>query len=106
MTLICWLAVATASISFTITKTQTFDFIRMRLPDGIIFELVHCPYCVSHYVAAFFIAIYRPMPFTGHWVDLLPSVFIIVTLSTFMFQGILLIARILNVLKKHDVTEQ
>lgn len=102
MDMLVWLAVATASISFTITKTQTFNFIKDRLPDGILFELAMCPYCMSHYVAAFFVAIYRPMPLTGHWIDLLPSTFIIVTLSTFMVQAILLVARVLNVLKPYD----
>lgn len=97
-----WLAVATASISFTITKTQTFNFIKDRLPDGILFELAMCPYCMSHYVAMFFVVIYRPMPLTGHPVDLIASVFIIVTLSTFMVQAILLVARVLNVLKPYD----
>ena len=104
--LLVWLAVATASISFTITKTQTFDFIRYRVPDGIFYELINCPYCMSHYVAMFFVAIYHPMPLTGHWIDLLASVFIIVTLSTFMVQAILLVARVLNVLKPYDPSQK
>lgn len=101
-----WLSVATASISFTITKTQTFDFIRDRLPNGIPYELSTCPYCMSHWVAMLFVAIYRPTPFSGHWVDWFASVFVIVTLSTFMVQAILLVARVLNVLKPYDPSQK
>lgn len=106
LTLLCWLAVATASISFTITKTQTFSFIRVRLPDGILYELMNCPYCMAHWVAAFFVAIYQPMPFTDRWFDMIASVFIIVTLATYMIQGIMLIARMLNVLLTWDNTQK
>ncbi len=106
ITLLVWLAVATASISFTITKTQTFDFIKDRLPMGILLELALCPYCMSHYVEAFFVAIYRPMPFSNHPVDWIASVFVIVTLSTFLVQAILVTARVLNVLKPYDPTQK
>jgi len=102
--LLGWLALATASVSFTITKTQMFDFVRDRLPEGKVSELMHCPYCMAHYVAMFFVALYDPTPFTGRWYDFIACVFIVVTLATLVIQVISLIARILNVLVTYDPT--
>lgn len=102
--LLGWLSVATASVSFTITKTQMFDFIRDRLPDSILRDLMNCPYCMAHYVAAFFISMYTPKPFSGQWYDLIACVFIVVTFATLIIQVISLLARILNVLVPYDPT--
>lgn len=76
------MAFATASLSWTLTKTSLFDWFRDRLPtEGMIAELASCPYCVSHYIAVVIVALYKPMPFTGVWIDLVPSVFALIGMS-------------------------
>lgn len=45
-------AFATASISFTISWTMAFHWFRSMFDEeSKLGELVHCPYCLGHYVA-------------------------------------------------------
>jgi hypothetical protein len=57
---VVWLAVATASLSFTLTKTAIGEAIRETItkkeipqPEFLL-ALFSCPYCVAHWVALFF----------------------------------------------------
>ena len=102
LTLYFLLAAATASISWTMTKTPMFDWVRDRLPDGMIYQLWVCPYCMSHWVAAFFVALYRPMPFTGVWVDLFTSMFAVIGLAVIFIQLINLASLLASKLKRED----
>lgn len=58
------LAVAVAAASFTIARTKvTASFRAVVLKRSKWFgALVSCPYCVSHWLAAGAVAIYRPRP--------------------------------------------
>lgn len=104
------LGLATASISFTITKTSTFDFIRYRIPIRpgfykLVHELIECPYCFSHWVAFFLTAIYRPKPFSGTALDFIIDPFVIVTISIVFVQLILISKELLGVLRKYGKEE-
>lgn len=95
-----YLALATASVSYTITKTPMFDWVRDLLPEtGPLAGLMRCPYCMAHWVAAFFVLIVHPMPFSGTPLDLLPGMFVVVTLATFAVQLIMLLAEAIKLLK-------
>ena len=86
------LSLATTSISVTITKAKVFaplrDFI-FRIWNWL-GELFSCPYCMSHWVAGVFVAIYRPT-IIHKWIyiDLTVSLFVIVTISA-IISGIIL----------------
>lgn len=56
----------------------------------VVYELVSCPYCLGHYIAALIVLIYRPRPITTQWwfLDLFISCFLIVTIST-LFAGLI-----------------
>lgn len=46
-------ALCAASISYTISTTNIFQWLRNLITDhigGKIEELIHCPYCLGHYV--------------------------------------------------------
>ena len=55
---------AVAAISFTISVTSVFKSVRTKLGEISPFleELIHCPYCLSHYVTLFFFVF---LPFEG-----------------------------------------
>jgi hypothetical protein len=98
-----WLALSSASISFTLTKTPMFDFVRRLLPEeGMLQELWGCPYCMSHWVAMFLVGFTRPEPFTGTPFDWLISVFVIVTISALVVQLIILISEVLKFLRQYE----
>ena len=63
--MLVYLAFATAAISFTISRSSmpVFEFVRMWVARKSPFlkELVHCPYCCSHWVAAAVCLVYRPL---------------------------------------------
>lgn len=75
-----WLGVATASIAYTVAKAPFFEPVKDRLPAWLRAPL-DCAYCASHWIAAALVAAFRPMPFLGWWLDLVPVVFIVVTLA-------------------------
>lgn len=57
MAIIFFIALVVASVSFTITVTSVFKWLR-ELVSSIhpkLEELIHCPYCLSHYIAALLI---------------------------------------------------
>jgi len=61
------IALASASISFTISTTSIFLWLRELVSPlhHKIEELIHCPWCLSHYVSLFFLAIFMtPRSFT------------------------------------------
>ncbi len=99
--LLLWLALACASVSYTLTKTPMFNWVRTRLPRKwlTVRHLWECPYCMAHWVAFGLVALVRPQPFTGTWVDYPVAAFIIVTLATYGFQLIIMAAEVLQTLR-------
>jgi len=61
------LGVATGAISMVVTKAAIFDkaheWLEKRSP--FLEEMLSCPWCTSHWVAAFFVAVYRPLLFAS-----------------------------------------
>lgn len=60
MTMTFWIsyfiaAMATATMTLTISRGKVFRFFRLFLKKYIpfVFELVDCPYCLAHWVALF-----------------------------------------------------
>ncbi len=100
--LLIWLAVATASLSYTITMTTMFDWLRDRLPDGMFFNLMVCPYCMAHWIAFGFIGLYRPMPFSGTPFDFLAAAFIIVTVAALIVQLFTILGRVSAFMKRYE----
>lgn len=52
-TYILAVALCAASISYTISVTSIFEWLRNLIEDhisGKIEELIHCPYCLGHYI--------------------------------------------------------
>lgn len=86
------LSLAVAAISMTIAKGKIFLPLRQWVEDRNewLGNLVSCPYCTSHWVAVVVVALYQPKltSFTFGIVDLIVSVFAIVTLSSF-FAGLI-----------------
>lgn len=58
--LLVGIAFASAAISFTITTTSIFKWLRELVsPVHHKFEeLIHCPWCLSHYITLFWMLIY------------------------------------------------
>jgi hypothetical protein len=75
------LGLATASISITMTKTPMFAWASNLSTNKWWRALWACPYCMSHWIAMFFVAVYRPMDFGMGIIDLFVAVFIIVTIA-------------------------
>lgn len=78
------LALATAAISTTISKGRIFASTREWIIERNewLGKLVSCSYCISHWVALVFVAIYRPI-LIQQWfiVDFFVSVFSVVAIS-------------------------
>ena len=82
------IAIASASISTTITLTELFRPVRHLANDlgymaGYLFQ---CFYCMSHWIIIFAIAIYQPILIKSPYfiIDLIISVFFTLTISTFI----------------------
>lgn len=61
-----FLALAVAALSFTISKSTMPLIVPLRRwlsRSSFLKELLHCPYCTSHWVAAAAMVIYRPILF-------------------------------------------
>lgn len=67
---LAWLALAVASASYTISKTKIAVPFRnwARARNAWLGDLVSCPYCVSHYLAAIAVLLYRPRVVNLLWV--------------------------------------
>lgn len=78
------LALMTAAISVTISKSRVFASARewITARNTWFGELVSCSYCMSHWVAIVLVAIYRPV-MISQWmfVDLIVSVFGVVAIA-------------------------
>ena len=61
MDLMLYLALATAAISLTISKTRAFATVREAIMarNDWLGHFVGCPYCVSHWVSFGFVVFYR-----------------------------------------------
>ena len=87
------IALATSAISITIGKGKVFNPLREALGKRTkqrgrhfitskLLELLKCPYCLSHWIAALFVFAYRPLFFDIWWeADLIVSLFAIVALA-------------------------
>jgi hypothetical protein len=78
-------ALAVSSATFTITSTGIFKEVREILSKihHKVEELIHCPWCLSHWVGFLFVAISgSTYKFTGAWfIDFVMSVFFITAIS-------------------------
>ena len=99
-----WMALACASVSYTLTKTPMFLWVAKRFqhkPSGWMFQLWTCPYCMGHWVAFAMVAAVQPKPFAGGWVDLPLAAFAVVTLSMFFVQLIILMGEVFKCLRAY-----
>lgn len=82
------IAVASASISTTITLTELFVPVRnlANKCGHMIGYLFQCFYCMSHWIAILAVAIYQPILIKSEFylIDLTVSVFFTITISTFV----------------------
>lgn len=87
MTTLVFLALAVASVSMTLTKSEVFGPLRewIDIKSKFLGDLIHCPYCTSHYVSLGTVLLFQPVVATSgfHVADLLASAFAMVTLSSF-----------------------
>jgi hypothetical protein len=71
----------------TLTKAKVFAKLRRTVKSRSAFlgELFDCPYCMSHWVAFFTVAVFRPRPVLSGWIiaDLALSAFVMVALAPF-----------------------
>ena len=81
------LALCISCISYTISRSGIFsgfrNWVERKMPDKID-ELIHCPYCLSHYVALIVLLITRTIiPITG-WivVDFIITLFALIEISS------------------------
>jgi hypothetical protein len=82
---ILWLSLATAAISLTITRARIFEEVRVGI-DSVsewLGDLIHCPYCTSHWIAFAFCVWYKPRVLQSDWVimDVTLSAFAIIAIS-------------------------
>lgn len=86
------LAVASASLSVTISQTELFAPLRAWADKvgHMTGHLFHCFYCISHWVVIIGVAIYRPVLISSGAVivDWIVSAFFTITLAAF-FSGII-----------------
>jgi hypothetical protein len=80
------LALATASISVTLSKAKVFMPIRRWIwyRNKWLGELVQCSYCTTHWVAFGFTLIFQPVLFytyKSYLLDLFVSAFVIIALA-------------------------
>jgi hypothetical protein len=63
------LGVATGAISLVLTKSKMFEPMHAWLEKHNTFlsNLLDCPWCTSHWVALFFVLIYRPLLLDWGW---------------------------------------
>ena len=79
------LGIATGAISLLLTKSEALNFMHEWLEKHIPFlgKMLNCPWCTSHWVALFFVIIYRPRLFNVFApVDYLVSIFVLVFIGS------------------------
>jgi len=79
------LGIATGAISLVLTKSTVFDFAHDWLERKAPFlgEMLNCPWCTSHWVALFFVLVYRPRLLNVFApVDYLVSVMVLVAVAS------------------------
>jgi|SRR5690606_30327528 len=84
-------ALAIAALSITLTRARIFKPVRDSLAERnyLLFKLVSCPYCTSHWLAAL-LAPCTIFGLTEFWlVDYLLTVFILVGLSALLEGGMM-----------------
>lgn len=103
------LALAASSMSLTLTQTDIFAPLRTAMAKlhPMLGHLAHCFYCSSHWIVIAGIALYRPILISSGYVlvDLLVSVFVTVSLTTFV-SGISLqvfLAAMTKALKEREI---
>lgn len=64
------LGIATGTASFTLTKSKVFASLRswIAAKNKWLGDLFGCPYCMSHWLAAIAMAIYRPRFLHTFWI--------------------------------------
>lgn len=80
------LSLVVATVSMTLSKAKIFKSLRefLEKKSQWLGELIHCPYCTSHWVALFFVVLYRPVIIKGIPVfDYIVTVFVVVCLASF-----------------------
>jgi len=80
------LSLAVASISITITKSNAMAWFRKSISKlgSLVEELVHCPYCLSHWLAAIGVVTW----FKGSVCELIVLIMATVTLASLASLGI------------------
>lgn len=86
------LAVASASVSMTVTQTELFAPVRAAAHKAghMIGHLFHCFYCISHWVVIAGVAVYRPVIISSGapLIDWTVSAFFTITLTA-LFSGLI-----------------
>jgi len=92
---IIYIALLVGAISFTITTTSIFLSVRELISKWghKLEELIHCPWCLSHYIAAIVLLITKDIIlFTDIWIiNFILTLFVIVAGSG-LFHAIILVA--------------
>jgi len=94
------LALAVSSISVTITKSNAMEWLRQlvsklgRWPE----ELIHCPYCLSHWIAAAGVLLMAE----GTLFQILLTIMAVVTLATYASIGIVYYFLTLDTLEENE----
>jgi len=94
------LALAVASTSVTISKSNALEWFRNQVSrlGSWAEELIHCPYCLSHWIAAAGVCIM----FQGTVLDLAITTMAVVTLASFASIGIIYYFLTLDTLEESE----
>ena len=79
------IGIATGAISLLLTKSAVFNFLHDWLEKHIPFvgKILDCTWCTSHWVALFFVLIYRPrLLYVFAPVDYLVSIMVLVAIAS------------------------
>ncbi len=72
------ISLSVASISYTVTKTKIFLPLRKKTN----WYILQCPYCLSHWISLYFIAISGLKLYNNLFIDIILFTFSIITLSS------------------------
>ncbi|QGY33077.1 DUF1360 domain-containing protein [Pantoea cypripedii] len=82
------IALASASLSMTVTQTELFAALRAwtTRKNGMLGHLFSCFYCMSHWMVAAGMLIYRPVLVHSNigFIDWLMTAFVVLTVTTFI----------------------